>query len=93
MGEFVDLNRHVEAGAECRQPFRPAPFAPQAVGLDEAHGCIQRGEAGDEPQAGVGQIRHRVNENLRVVVGRVEVPQEAFIAALTTDESKDKAKK
>ena len=27
------------------------------------------------------------------MVGRVEVPQEAFIAALTTDESKDKAKK
>jgi GTP-binding protein LepA len=27
------------------------------------------------------------------MVGRVEVPQEAFIAALTTDESKDKARK
>jgi GTP-binding protein LepA len=27
------------------------------------------------------------------MVGRVEVPQEAFIAALTTDDSKDKAKK
>jgi hypothetical protein len=45
---------------------------PEPVGLREANGGIERGEAGHEPEPGVRHLRHRADEDLRVVVGRVE---------------------
>lgn len=71
--DFVALKGNVDRTAQRREPLGPAAGFPQTVGFDKTKRGVERGKSGDPPQAGVGDVGHRVNENLRVMTRGVQV--------------------
>src|SRR5258708_26432664 len=63
--ELVDLDRNVDAAAQCRDPLAPAALEPQAIGLREANNRISHGEGGEGPQLSVGKVVREVEEDAR----------------------------
>src|SRR3954464_1307227 len=73
MQKLVNFDWKIDATAEGGEPFRPSAFIPQTIRFRETDDRVDRCETREHDQVRIVQLRHRCDENLRIMLGRIEL--------------------